>query len=231
VTRPEPDSERTAAALRDRGFDVLVAPLLRFETTDADLDHGPWGAIAFTSANAVRAVVAHSRLKELLSLPVFAVGPRTAEAARTAGFADIVSADGSKDDLVRVIAGRWRTGAPLLYLAGQDRTGDLAAELEAAGVPARMRVVYRAVAVADLPDSMRQALVNGRIAGVLHFSQRSAAIYVDRTRAAGILDKALLPSHYCLSGAVAGPLEAAGARTVRIAARPEEAALIDLVAL
>ena len=31
VTRPHPDDETTAAALRDRGFEVLRAPMLRFE--------------------------------------------------------------------------------------------------------------------------------------------------------------------------------------------------------
>ena len=36
VTRPEPDAARTAEALRARGHEVLVAPLLRVETIAAD---------------------------------------------------------------------------------------------------------------------------------------------------------------------------------------------------
>ena len=31
VTRPQPDDEATAASLRARGFEVLLAPMLRFE--------------------------------------------------------------------------------------------------------------------------------------------------------------------------------------------------------
>jgi uroporphyrinogen-III synthase len=31
VTRPLPDGEITAAALRAKGFEVLLAPMLRFE--------------------------------------------------------------------------------------------------------------------------------------------------------------------------------------------------------
>ena len=42
VTRPQADSERTAAALRARGHEVLVAPLLRVEPVAADLSGG-WG--------------------------------------------------------------------------------------------------------------------------------------------------------------------------------------------
>ena len=31
VTRPHPDNDTTVATLRDRGFEALSAPLLRFE--------------------------------------------------------------------------------------------------------------------------------------------------------------------------------------------------------
>jgi len=42
-------------------------------------------------------------------------------------------------------------------------------------------------------------------------------------------DRALAPVHYCLSRQVVAPLTAAGAAAVRIAARPDEAALLELV--
>jgi len=35
VTRPQPDGERTAAALRARGHTVLIAPLMRVEPVPA----------------------------------------------------------------------------------------------------------------------------------------------------------------------------------------------------
>jgi uroporphyrinogen-III synthase len=230
VTRPDSDGERTAASLRARGCDVVLAPLLRIEPVDADFGEGPWGAVVVTSANAIRAIARHPRLPQLTGMPVFAVGRRTAEAARAAGFMQVISADGDKDDLATLVAERHRSGAALLYLAGEDRAGDLAADLLTAGFEARTQVVYRAAAVSELPAAARQALEEGRIDGVLHFSQRSAAIYVDRTKAAGLLDKALKAAHYCLSRAVAAPLVTAGANDIRIAPRPEEAALIDLAA-
>src|SRR5215813_10078116 len=97
VTRPEPDASATAALLRARGHVVDVAPLLRVETeATADLGRGPWGGIVITSTNAVRAIAGHARktelLAELLARPLFAVGRRSAEAARAAGFADVISA-------------------------------------------------------------------------------------------------------------------------------------------
>ena len=229
VTRPEPDGERTAAQLRARGCEVLVAPLLRLEAMDFDPGPGPWGALALTSANAVRAVARHPRMQELLSLPVFAVGAHTAEAARVAGFADAVAADGDKDGLVRLIAARHASHEPVLYLAGEERSGDLEGDLVAAGVTVFTCVAYRVAAVADVPPEAREVLSRGGLDGALHFSRRSAQVYVDRMQAAGILDKALAVSHYCLSRQVAEPLSSAGATDVRVAGRPSEADLIDCV--
>jgi hypothetical protein len=64
VTRPQTDSERTAAALRACGHAVLVAPLLRVEPVATDLS-GAWGAVIITSANAPGAV-AGNPARELL---------------------------------------------------------------------------------------------------------------------------------------------------------------------
>ena len=64
---------------------------------------------------------------------------------------------------------------------------------------------------------------------MLHFSGRSAEAYLDCAARGGIRDHALAPVHYCLSRQVAEPLSAAGAAAVRIAARPDEAALLELV--
>ena len=55
VTRPQADSERTAAALEALGHEVLVAPLMRIEPVAVDLA-GTWSAIVITSANALQAV-------------------------------------------------------------------------------------------------------------------------------------------------------------------------------
>lgn len=229
VTRPEPDGERTAEKLRARGCEVLVTPLVQMEPFEFDPGPGPWGALALTSANAVRAARNHPRAAELLALPVFAVGAHTAESARAAGFGDAMSADGNKDDLVRLIAERYASHAPLLYLTGEDRAGDLEGDLVAAGVTVFTCVAYRVAPVAAVPAAVREALTQGRLDGALHYSRRSASIFLDLMRAAGLTDRALALTQYCLSRQVAEPLHAAGATDIRIAASPAEPALIDCV--
>lgn len=234
LTRPQPDAQRTAAALRTQGHDVVVAPLIRVEPiADAKFGAGPWAAILITSANAARAIAAHaiaahSRVTQLRALPVFAVGQRSAQAMTAAGFADVTSADGDVGDLARRVAERIKPAAALLYLAGEERSGDLAGDLGARGFAVETAVVYRAIAVTGLPRAAADALSDG-VDGVLHFSRRSAEAYVNAARATGVLASALKPIHFCLSPQVAEPLEEAGAARIRVAPRPVEAALIELI--
>jgi uroporphyrinogen-III synthase len=226
LTRPEPDAQRTAAALRAQSHEVIVAPLVHIEAiSDAPLGDGPWAAVLITSANAAHAIAAHGRHRELCVVPAFTVGQRSAQAMGAAGFADVTSADGDVNDLVRLVADRTRPRARMLYLAGADRAGDLAGDLQARGFNVRTAVVYRAVAAMTLPAAAADALARD-IDGVLHFSRRSAEAYVDAAANAGLLAIALKPAHYCLSAQVAEPLARAGATNIRIAPRPAEAALI-----
>jgi len=228
LTRPQDDSERSAIALRARGHDVLVAPLMRIETVNASL-RPHWGAIIITSANAAAAIATHEMRDALIKLPVYAVGKRSADAARAACFADVSSAGGDLRDLILMIAEhRPDKSAPLLYLAGEDRAGDLIGDLAVHGIAAELAVVYRAV-TAPFPSKLIAALRAGEVDGVLHFSRRSADNYVDGAKKAGIAAQSLSVRHFCLSPQVAEPLITAGAAKVAVAARPDEAALLGLV--
>jgi len=100
VTRPHPDDESTAGSLRARGLAVLLAPMLRFEPVAFHDDTDTrYGAVIVTSANALRGIEAQLAGSRLLKLPLFAVGTRTAAAARRAGFENVIPADGDAASL------------------------------------------------------------------------------------------------------------------------------------
>jgi uroporphyrinogen-III synthase len=229
LTRPEADALRTAAALRARGHEVVIAPLLDLELLpEADLGAGPWAALLVTSANAVRAIAQLPRRDELHSIAVFTVGDRTAQAMRDCGFATVTSAAGNVGDLATLVVAQLKPPARLLYLAGEERSGDLAGLLRERNFTVDTALVYRAVVTTDLPRNAADALAAG-LGGVLHFSRRSAEAYVNAARNSGLLERALAsPIHYCLSGRIAEPLRDAGATNIQIAVRPDEAALIEL---
>jgi uroporphyrinogen-III synthase len=225
VTRPDPT--RTADALRARGHEVVAAPLMRIESIAADFA-GPFAGVLITSVNALRVLRDHARKSELTRLPALTVGARSAEAAREAGFAFVESADGAFGDLVRLAAARC-AGQRLIYLAGEDRAGDLAAELAPYGIAVETVVVYRAIALAALPAEAARALRDNQIDAVLHYSRRSAATFLRLADTAGVFNTALSLAHYCLSDEVAAPLREAGAGRVFVAQTPAESELIALI--
>ena len=233
VTRPLPDAETTAASLRAQGFDVVAAPMLRFEAFGfADETETPYGGIIATSANAVRAVEAQLANSPLLKLPMFTVGERTAAVARDAGFSKVLSADGDAATLRDLVvetakAKKLKKKSPLLYLAGEEISRDLAAELREQGFEVTTHIAYRMVPARSLPGEVVDGFAAGRIEAVLHYSRRSALAFVEAARAGGVEISALALPQCCISGAVAEIVREAGATQVTVAARPDEKALFE----
>lgn len=228
ILRPQPSAADTAAALRAGGHEPIVAPLMWIESlAPADLSAGSWAALLITSAHAVAGLTHQPHRQQVLRLPVFAVGERTARKIRQRGFACVTSADGNVTDLVNLVAARLTPPARLLHLAGEDQAGDLAGELSGKGFVVDTVIVYRAVVAETLPQPARDALAGG-VDVVLHYSRRSAQAYVDAARRSGLLAKALGPLHLCLSAQVAEPLASAGA-SIKVAAAPNQAALLGLL--
>lgn len=232
VTRPHPDNETTAATLRARGYDVVLAPALSLEPIPLPLHaEADYGAVIVTSANALRAVAPQLTEHPFLKLPLFAVGEQTAAAARRAGFVDVISADGDAAALRDCVARSVRAAPvkdtrPLLYLAGADLSHDLAGELGARGIDVVTRTTYRMVPVVRLPDDICDAFSANRIEAVLHYSTRSARAFLEAARAAGVEISALALLQCCISPPVAQVLREAGAARLAVAAVPNEDALL-----
>ena len=230
VTRPQPAADLTAAALRSLGHEVILAPVLRVEAAGFELGPGPWSAVLLTSANAVHAISNFERRAELTGLPAIVAGQRSAEAARAIGFRNIIAKEGGVAGLAHLAASSLAERRhPLLYLAGEDRAGDLAADLAAEGLPVETVVVYRAVRASTLPPAAQQVVAAGRVDGVLHFSRRSAEAFLASSEDGGLIDRVRSMRHYCMSTRIAEPLEAAGAGRILVAQRPEEAAVLGLI--
>jgi len=232
VTRPQPDGDATAQALRAKGHDVLLAPMLRFEPVPfPDDPDATYNGVIVTSANALRALEDQPVLTRLLKLPLFAVGKHTARKASECGFANVIVADGDAAKLrlkVRdTVRGKTKQAGTLLYLAGADLSRDLAGELREDGFNVVMQTAYRMVPVPGLPAAVCDAFAANRIEAVLHYSRRSARAFVDATRLSGIEISALAIPQCCLSDAVAEVVRDAGATQVIVARTPDEKALLE----
>jgi uroporphyrinogen-III synthase len=231
VTRPHPDSQTTAAALRARGFEVLLAPMLRFEPVAfADDAEADYGAVVATSANALRAIEPQLAASRLLKLPLFAVGEHTASAARKAGFHKVLAGNSDAAGLRELVlesvrAKTLKKAAVLLYLAGADLARDLTGELGERGFSVVTQTTYRMIPVTSLPREASNAFTANAVEAVLHYSRRSARAFMEAVRADGVEISALATTHCCISAAVASVLRDAGATQLAVAATPDENAL------
>jgi uroporphyrinogen-III synthase len=232
LTRPHPDNEATERLLRARGYDVVLAPMLKFEPVGAPEtgDTTNYGAVIVTSANALRAIEGQLAGSRLLELPLFAVGEHTAAVARRLGFAEVISADGDaaalrERVLASVRAKQLKKTKALLYLAGAELARDIAGELGAHGFDVVTRTTYRMLALSGLPRQAREAFAANRIEAVLHYSQRSARAFLDAVRSDGVEITALAVPQCCMSPSVASSLHEAGATQVLVASSPDENAL------
>jgi uroporphyrinogen-III synthase len=235
VTRPQPDNAATVAALRAKGLDVLPAPVLRFEPVAFQDDpDARYGAVIVTSANALRAAEGQPAMNRLKQLQLFAVGERTAEAARKAGFSNVISADGDATALRELMVASLRAKTlkktdTLLYLAGADLARDLAGELGERGFDVVTQTTYRMVPIVSLPRDVCDAFAASGVEAVLHYSRRSARAFLDAARAGGVEISALAIPQCCLSEAIASIVRDAGATQVLVARTPDEKALFEVL--
>ncbi len=223
VFRPLEDAERSAQSLRERGKDPVVAPLFQVLPTGEKPPKGPFDALVLTSANAVPALEGLPKSWRGV-LPAFCVGTRTADAAEKLGFT-AHSARGGRAELLALILEQLPKGQKLLLVAGRDRHEDLPQQLGDAGHEVTIWTAYEAKAVDALPAPAADALRDGSADAALHYSARSAEIFFDLARKAGLTEQAQALPQLALSVAIAAPLISAGSDTVLVAEHPEEAAL------
>ena len=177
MTRPRAEAAGLAEALMARGIEAIVEPLLDIHYREGPApDLAGVQAVLCTSANGVRAL---ARLSGERQIPVLAVGEASAARARAEGFADVASAGGNVDELVRLACEKLRPEAGrLLHVAGSDVAGNLAGELRRSGFAVERTVLYEARPAAGLSAATVQALAAGLIDFALFFSPRTAAAFV-----------------------------------------------------
>ena len=191
------------------GFEPVVLPLLAIRPiAQSATDLQGVGALAFTSSNGVTAFAA---LTPDRSLPVFTVGDATAEAARAEGFAIIRSAAGAIADLARLLtADAPRTGT-VLVPGAQEPAGDLPAMLSGQ-IGVRLLPVYLSLRTeAAAPANFDTVTVHSPRAGV---ALAALGPFAGQTVLA-------------ISEAAAAPLTHTAGLNIRVASRPDEAALFE----
>lgn len=229
ITRPREDAEPLARALAGRGIRSLIAPMLEIVSVagpPVGLDRVQ--ALLATSANGVRAFAQRVTRRDL---PLYAVGPATAEAARLAGFSRVHVAGGDVASLAaRVSAEVDPEAGTLLHMAGTTVAGDLAGALGAAGYTVRREVLYKARRARALPPEAVATLSAGAIDGVVLYSPRTARTFADLVDRAGLAPALAGVIAFCLSPAVADAAACLRCGRTVVAGEPRGDAMVDVIA-
>lgn len=117
ILRPEPGASATHDRAAEQGLNPIKLPLFEVEPVPWSPPAGlaNFDGLLITSANAIRQ--GGKALDQLKGLPVFAVGPASANAARAAGFEIRKIGPGNVAGLLRSIDSELK----LLHLAGEER--------------------------------------------------------------------------------------------------------------
>ena len=147
VTRAEPGAGETAERLKELGHEPVTLPAISIVPHAIQPHWQPEDGetIIFTSANGIRAAAAAGWHSDRLAV---CVGPATCAAAREAGFADILNADGNSDDIVNLIRRAFTPGDDVrfVHVANDAAAGDLVRRLNEMDYKARFIPLYQAVA-------------------------------------------------------------------------------------
>ncbi len=214
ILRPLDGALQTERRAKELGLPAIVDPLFVVEPIAwSGPETKDFDALLLTSANALG--FGGPQLDAYRSLPILAVGEKTASAATEAGFhVAETGATSARDLLGRLEDGRYRN---ILWLAGDDHTDLSAVDQQLEIVP-----VYRSTAIAL--GKRAKACLAGETVILLH-SARAARHFVSE------LDRLGLPKsrHHVLafSEKVA---EAAGQgwKKVQTASHPDDDALLSL---
>ena len=227
VTRPEPDASRLAERLRGSGIEPVIEPMMQVADVSATLDLQGMQALAFTSANGVRAFSARDKDR---SLPIFAVGQATALAARNEGFSSVHTAGGDVDHLAGLIGVILDPDdGPLLHVAGKVVAGDLGATLAVLGFQVERAVLYGTEPLAELSASLKSALQGKTLDGVTLYSPRTARIFDKLVQEAALTTPLASLTCYALSENVAKAASALTWAKIEVAQTPDEDALLELL--
>lgn len=214
ILRPIDGARQTERRARDLELRAVVDPLFTVESIAWSAPEAKkFDALLLTSANALR--FGGPELDAYRSLPVLAVGEKTAAAAKEAGFHVAETGATSAQDLLgRLEEDRYRN---ILWLAGHDHTDPSAVDRQLEIVP-----VYCSKAIAL--GEQAKACLAGETVILLH-SARAARHFVSE------LDRLFLPrSKHRVLAFSEKVAEAAGQgwKNIQTASHPDDDALLSL---
>ncbi|MDB4613305.1 uroporphyrinogen-III synthase [Candidatus Pelagibacter sp.] len=178
LTRPLEDCSEMIIKFKSLGHQVSHLPLLSIEKIDYErINFSDYKGIIFTSANAVKYLDHKNIDKNLLC---FCVGSATEKKARSAGFQNVIAAEGNVGNLKELILQNFdQKDGQLIYISGETISVDLDQQLINEGYSVKRIVNYRTIYNQKFDDNFIKELMLKIPDMVYIYSQNSASSFLN----------------------------------------------------
>ena len=178
LTRPLEDCSEMIIKFKSLGHQVSHLPLLSIEKIDYEqINFSDYKGIIFTSANAVKYLDHKNIDKNLLC---FCVGSATEKKARSAGFQNVIAAEGNVGNLKELILQNFdQKDGQLIYISGETISVDLDRQLTNEGYSVKRIVNYRTIYNQKFDDNFIKELMLKIPDMVYIYSQNSASSFLN----------------------------------------------------
>jgi uroporphyrinogen-III synthase len=150
ITRTAPAAFKSAELWAKEGYAAAVAPILEV-SKPREMPQLPArdGVVIFTSGNAAKAFADMTLLRHW---PVVTPGYQTQRISHDLGFRTVTSANGTSDDVTKVILRDYTTARPIYHCSGNHVRGSITEDLTAKGYRARRDIYYLSAPVTRMPN-------------------------------------------------------------------------------
>ena len=173
LTRPLEDCSEMIMKFKYLGNQVSHLPLLRIDKVNYEqINFSDFKGIIFTSANAVKFLNLEKINKNILC---FCVGIATEKKARSAGFQNVIAAEGNVENLKELILQNFnQKDGTLIYISGETISVDLDQQLLKEGYNIKRVINYKTIHNQNFDDEFVNQLKLNIPDMVYVYSQNSA---------------------------------------------------------
>jgi len=197
LTRPLKDSHELILRFQKLGHDVSHLPLIKIEKKDhEELNFSDYKGIIFTSSNSINFLDTKSIDKKI---NCFCVGSATEKNARSNGFLNVYSADGSVLNLKELILQNYNSSdGKLLYVSGEAVSTNLDEELITEGYSVKRIVNYITKPIEKIDETFIDKLKLKMPEIVFVYSQNSAISFLNIIKNYQLVDLWMNTNLMCL---------------------------------
>lgn len=172
-----------ANLLSDSGISAMPLAVLAYEpiALDSSIFEINYQALIFTSKQAIL------HQNSFYDLPAWCVGSTTAQAAKNAGYTNVIASSGNAQTLAENIAHKTdRAKGPLLWVSGADIAFDIEAYLTHKKFNIERAISYHMRPSDHLPNGFIELVKSNKITGIIILSKRNFQCFRELMIAADI---------------------------------------------